>query len=191
MQDTLNKLLGAIEDTKLTLSQEIVKVSSELSHLRSDHHKSVYRVTTIEPSLEELQPTYRALRAKLKAILDGVTHFFQEPDEVWTWLEAYHKGHMDIKRMEHKQPRRQGKRRHARDSQKDRQVTKPMSQQAHQGKRAALQAAASLMEARSSEDGLRSEPESLNGEDTTDTESRISGLEGLPHVTPHTSEGII
>ncbi|KAJ1203952.1 hypothetical protein NDU88_007733 [Pleurodeles waltl] len=33
MQDTLNKILGAIEDIKLTLSQEIGKVSSELSHL--------------------------------------------------------------------------------------------------------------------------------------------------------------
>ncbi|KAJ1154591.1 hypothetical protein NDU88_007337 [Pleurodeles waltl] len=93
--------------------------------------------------------------------------------------------------MEHKQPRRRGKRRHARDSQKDHQVTKPRSQQAHQGKRDALQAAASLTEVRSSEDGLRSEPESLNGEDTTDTESRISGAEGLPHVTPQTSDGII
>ncbi|KAJ1186288.1 hypothetical protein NDU88_003071 [Pleurodeles waltl] len=82
--------------------------------------------------------------------------------------------------MEHKQPRRRGKRRHARDSQKDRQVTKPMSQKVHQGKRATLQAAASLMEARSSEDGLRSEPESLNGEDTTDTESRISGRRASP-----------
>ncbi|KAJ1110515.1 hypothetical protein NDU88_007866 [Pleurodeles waltl] len=93
--------------------------------------------------------------------------------------------------MEHKQSRRRGKRQHARDSQKDRQVTKPTSQQAHQGKRAALQAVASLTETRSSEDGLGSEPESLNGEDTTDTESRISGAEGLPHVIPQTSEGII
>ncbi|KAJ1151473.1 hypothetical protein NDU88_004253 [Pleurodeles waltl] len=260
--NTLNKILRVIEDTKLTLSQEIWKVPSELSHLRSDHHKLVDRVTTTETSLEELQPVYRALRAqvtglseraqvlerraeaaeghsrhnnirfvgmpegvegtdavvyletwlrtimtgrpltpffalerahrvpnritelgrltrpivakplyyrdrdlllqlarekgpfqvdggnatffpdftlvvqnrwatflevkqalreeglcyfllflsKLKVILDGVTHFFQEPDEVWTWLEAYHKGHTVIKWMEHKQPRRWGKR---------------------------------------------------------------------------------
>ncbi|KAJ1104331.1 hypothetical protein NDU88_001743 [Pleurodeles waltl] len=93
--------------------------------------------------------------------------------------------------MEHKQPRHRGKRRHARESQKDRPVMKPTRQQAHQEKRAALQAAASLMEVRSSEGGLRSEPESLNDEDFTDTESRISGAEGLPHVTPQTSGDII
>ncbi|KAJ1166401.1 hypothetical protein NDU88_006805 [Pleurodeles waltl] len=83
------------------------------------------------------------------------------------------------------------KRRHTRDSLGDRQVTKPTSQQAHQGKRAALQAVASLTEARSSEDGQRSEPESLNGEDSTDVESLSSVVEGLPHVTPQKSDDIV
>ncbi|KAJ1207843.1 hypothetical protein NDU88_003233 [Pleurodeles waltl] len=63
MQDTLNKILGAIEDTKRNLSQEIWKVSSELSHLRTDHHKLADRVEATETSLEELQPAHRALRA--------------------------------------------------------------------------------------------------------------------------------
>ncbi|KAJ1144650.1 hypothetical protein NDU88_010947 [Pleurodeles waltl] len=40
----------------------------------------------------------------LKDILDGDTYFFQEPDEVWAWVEAYHKGHTDFKQTEHKQP---------------------------------------------------------------------------------------
>ncbi|KAJ1081311.1 hypothetical protein NDU88_001493 [Pleurodeles waltl] len=88
-------------------------------------------------------------------------------------------GHTDVKRTEHKQPRLRSKRRHARESQQDPTVTKPTSQQAHQGKRDALRAAASLAEVRSSEEGLRSDPESLNREDSTDRETRISGA-GCP-----------
>ncbi|KAJ1100542.1 hypothetical protein NDU88_005624 [Pleurodeles waltl] len=129
--------------------------------------------------------------SKLKVILDGNTHFFQEPDEVWALLEAYHKGSADITQMDHKQPRRRGEKRHIRVASKDLQVTKPTNQQACQGKKAALQAAASLTETKSSEDGLRSEPESQNGEDSTDTESNISGAEGLPHVTLQSLEDII
>ncbi|KAJ1126416.1 hypothetical protein NDU88_004823 [Pleurodeles waltl] len=114
-----------------------------------------------------------------------------EPDEVWAWLGAYRRGPIDIKQVEHRQPRRRGKRRHAKDSQKDRQVTKPTRQQARQGKRAALQTAASLTKARSSEDGQRSEPESLNGKDSTDIESMTSVTEGHPRVTPQTSVDIM
>ncbi|KAJ1091733.1 hypothetical protein NDU88_004850 [Pleurodeles waltl] len=86
----------------------------------------------------------------------------KEPDEVWAWLEAYHKGHIDVKPKERKRPRRRSKRRHARESQQDCTVMKPTSQQAHQGKRAALRAVASLAETRSSEEGLRSDLASLN-----------------------------
>ncbi|KAJ1123672.1 hypothetical protein NDU88_002140 [Pleurodeles waltl] len=93
--------------------------------------------------------------------------------------------------MDHKQLRHRGKKKHIRVAIKDHQVTKPMNQQARQGKMAALQATASLTETKSSEDGLRSEPESQNGEDSTDTESNISGAKGLPHVTPQSSEDII
>ncbi|KAJ1089528.1 hypothetical protein NDU88_002679 [Pleurodeles waltl] len=82
--------------------------------------------------------------------------------------------------MDHKQPRRRGKNRHIRVAIKGRQVTKPTNQQARQGKKVALQAAASLTEMKSLEDGLRSEPESQNGEDSTDRESRISGEELVP-----------
>ncbi|KAJ1121902.1 hypothetical protein NDU88_000411 [Pleurodeles waltl] len=72
MQDTLNKILVAIEDTKLTLSQEIGKVSSELSHLRTDHHKLVDRVEATETSLEELQPMHRALRFQVTHLSERV-----------------------------------------------------------------------------------------------------------------------
>ncbi|KAJ1130910.1 hypothetical protein NDU88_009254 [Pleurodeles waltl] len=114
-------------------------------------------------------------------MLDGATHFFQEPDEMWTLLEAYRTGSTDVKQAQRGQ--------HTKDTLGDRQVTKPTSQQAHQGKRAALQTAVSLIEARSSEDGQRSE--SLNGENSTDIESMTSVAECLSHVTPQTSDDIV
>ncbi|KAJ1203958.1 hypothetical protein NDU88_007739 [Pleurodeles waltl] len=93
---------------------------------------------------------------------DGTTHFFQEPDEAWAWLESYRGGTIGPKQVERKHPRRHGKRRHTRDSGGGHQVTKPTNQQAHQAERAALQEAASLMEMRSSDDGQRSELETLD-----------------------------
>ncbi|KAJ1164469.1 hypothetical protein NDU88_004906 [Pleurodeles waltl] len=72
MQDILNKILGAIEDTKLSLSQEIGKVSPELSCLRTDHHKPADRVTNTETSLEELQPAHGALRAQVTCLPERV-----------------------------------------------------------------------------------------------------------------------
>ncbi|KAJ1097487.1 hypothetical protein NDU88_002605 [Pleurodeles waltl] len=129
--------------------------------------------------------------SKLKIISDGTTHFFQEPDEAWAWLESYCAGTIGPKQVERKQPRRRGKRRRTRDSAGGQQVTKPTNQQAHQGKRAALQATASLMEARSSDDGQRLEPETLDRGDSTDVESMASVVKELPHVTPQTSDDIV
>ncbi|KAJ1184282.1 hypothetical protein NDU88_001090 [Pleurodeles waltl] len=68
MQDTLNRILGAIEDTKLTLIQEIRKVSAELSHLRMDHH----RVKDTETALEELQPAHQALRSQVTQLTERI-----------------------------------------------------------------------------------------------------------------------
>ncbi|KAJ1142381.1 hypothetical protein NDU88_008707 [Pleurodeles waltl] len=68
MQDTMKKILGAIEDIKLTLRQEIRKVSSELNHLRTYHHKLANREEATETSLEELQPAHRALRAQVTCL---------------------------------------------------------------------------------------------------------------------------
>ncbi|KAJ1113493.1 hypothetical protein NDU88_001736 [Pleurodeles waltl] len=42
--------------------------------------------------------------AKLKIISDGTTHFFQEPDEAWAWLESYRAGTISTKQVERKQP---------------------------------------------------------------------------------------
>ncbi|KAJ1187423.1 hypothetical protein NDU88_004199 [Pleurodeles waltl] len=42
--------------------------------------------------------------SKLKIILDGTTHFFQEPDEAWAWLESYRAGTTCPKQVERKQP---------------------------------------------------------------------------------------
>ncbi|KAJ1139586.1 hypothetical protein NDU88_005955 [Pleurodeles waltl] len=95
--------------------------------------------------------------ALLNIILDDTTHFFQEPDEAWPWLETYRARTVGAKRTEHRSPGRRGKRRHTRDSTGGQHVTKPTRQQALQGKKAALQTAASLMEARSSEGALGSD----------------------------------
>ncbi|KAJ1142382.1 hypothetical protein NDU88_008708 [Pleurodeles waltl] len=100
-------------------------------------------------------------------------------------------GSTDLKQAERRQPRRRGKRRHTKVSLDDRRMTKPINQQASQEKRAALQAADFLTEVRSSEDGQRLEPESLNGEDSTDIESMTGVAEGLPHVMPQTSDDIV
>ncbi|KAJ1173468.1 hypothetical protein NDU88_005300 [Pleurodeles waltl] len=72
MQDTLNKILGSIEDTKLTLNQKIGKASSELSHLRMDHHKLVDRVEATETTLEDLQPAHQALRVQVTPLSERV-----------------------------------------------------------------------------------------------------------------------
>ncbi|KAJ1130812.1 hypothetical protein NDU88_009159 [Pleurodeles waltl] len=54
MQDTLQKILEAIEDSKKTLRQEIRKVSVELAPLRTDHWKLTDRVKNTEEDLKEL-----------------------------------------------------------------------------------------------------------------------------------------
>ncbi|KAJ1127818.1 hypothetical protein NDU88_006211 [Pleurodeles waltl] len=119
------------------------------------------------------------------AVQNRQATIFEEPDEVWAWLEAFHKGSADITQIDHKQPRRRGKKRHIRVAIKDRKVTKPTNKQARQGRRAALQAASPLTETKSWEDGLRSEPESQNGEDSTDTELKISGAAVSPMSLPN------
>ncbi|KAJ1216352.1 hypothetical protein NDU88_003955 [Pleurodeles waltl] len=61
-QYTLNRILGVIEDTKLALTQEIGKVSTELSHICTDHHKLVNGVKDTETTWDKLKPVHQALR---------------------------------------------------------------------------------------------------------------------------------
>ncbi|KAJ1112783.1 hypothetical protein NDU88_001044 [Pleurodeles waltl] len=129
--------------------------------------------------------------SKLKIILDGSTHFFQEPDEAWAWLESYRTGTMGGKHVERKSTRRRGKKRHSQDSTGSQRVTIHTNQQAHQGKRVVLQGAASLIEGRSSDEGQRSGPETLDRGDFSDVGSATSVMEELLHVTPQTSDDIV
>ncbi|KAJ1118282.1 hypothetical protein NDU88_006477 [Pleurodeles waltl] len=77
LQATLDKILGAIEDTKVTLQLDIGKVSVEVSLLRADHQKSADRVQEAETALVELSLAQRE---------PGT------PDEAWQWLEMHKAG---------------------------------------------------------------------------------------------------
>ncbi|KAJ1186642.1 hypothetical protein NDU88_003423 [Pleurodeles waltl] len=60
VQDTLQKILEAIEDSKNTLRQEIGKVSAEQGLLRKDHRKLVERVDNAEEELNEMGTSHQA-----------------------------------------------------------------------------------------------------------------------------------
>ncbi|KAJ1180852.1 hypothetical protein NDU88_006067 [Pleurodeles waltl] len=122
--------------------------------------------------------------SKLKITPEDNTHFFQEPDEAWAWHDMYHADTDGGKNTEHKPPRRRGKRRHTRDTAENKQVTKPTQQQACQGKRVALQAAAYLAEVRNSDKELGSGLDPLDIGESTDENSVVSAIEGLPQVSP-------
>ncbi|KAJ1143629.1 hypothetical protein NDU88_009935 [Pleurodeles waltl] len=108
----------------------------------------------VKRALREERLRYSLLfPSKLKVILDDTTCFFQEPDEAWIWLESYSAGALGTKHMDCKPHQRRGKRRYPRESTGSQRVSKPTCQQAHQGKRVALQVAASLTEAKSLDEG--------------------------------------
>ncbi|KAJ1165273.1 hypothetical protein NDU88_005701 [Pleurodeles waltl] len=63
LQATLDKILGAIEDTKTTLQGDIGQVSVEVSLLRADHQKLADRVQEAETVLAELLPVQQELKS--------------------------------------------------------------------------------------------------------------------------------
>ncbi|KAJ1142632.1 hypothetical protein NDU88_008945 [Pleurodeles waltl] len=72
MHETLNKILGAIEDSKLSLQRDIGKDSAELSLLNADHHKFSDKVTVIETSVADQQPSHQALKLQVLQLADRV-----------------------------------------------------------------------------------------------------------------------
>ncbi|KAJ1125984.1 hypothetical protein NDU88_004397 [Pleurodeles waltl] len=63
--DPSNLREGIGETEELTSRGEIGMVSTELSHLCTDHHKLADRVNVIETTLEDLQRAHQALRAQV------------------------------------------------------------------------------------------------------------------------------
>ncbi|KAJ1211708.1 hypothetical protein NDU88_007064 [Pleurodeles waltl] len=75
VQDTWNRILVAMEDTKLILSQEIGKVSAELGHLCTDHHKVSHRVKDTEAVRKDLQPAHQAIKSCISQLTERIQKF--------------------------------------------------------------------------------------------------------------------
>ncbi|KAJ1104500.1 hypothetical protein NDU88_001911 [Pleurodeles waltl] len=122
---------------------------------------------------------------------DGRTHFCQTPEEAWSWLETYKNGTVQQNLHDSTPARRREKRRHYGERIRRSRVLGPTKTQASQGKQAAIQAAASLMESPSSDKDRLSHMDMGESGDSSDHESVVDPLGGLPHVTPQTAEDII
>ncbi|KAJ1119415.1 hypothetical protein NDU88_007601, partial [Pleurodeles waltl] len=85
----------------------------------------------------------------------------------------------------------QKKRRHSDDRTRRGRLLGPMKTQASQGKPAVIQATASVTESPSSDKDKLSHMDMGESGDSSDHESVVDPLGGLPHVTPQTAEDII
>ncbi|KAJ1088178.1 hypothetical protein NDU88_001337 [Pleurodeles waltl] len=83
------------------------------------------------------------------------------------------------------------KRRHSGDHTRRDRVLGPTNTQASQGKQASFQAATSLTESPSSDKDKLSHTDAGETGDSSDYESVVDPLCGLPHMTPQTTEDII
>ncbi|KAJ1128943.1 hypothetical protein NDU88_007315 [Pleurodeles waltl] len=72
LQATLDKILGAIEDTKTTLQRDIGQVSVEVNLLRADHQKLADRVKENEIVLAEISPLQQELKATVLQLTERV-----------------------------------------------------------------------------------------------------------------------
>ncbi|KAJ1118929.1 hypothetical protein NDU88_007116 [Pleurodeles waltl] len=72
MQDTLDNILGASEESKNTLWQEIGKVSVELSLLRTDHQNLSAREKSTKATLADLHPSYQTHQTEITHLLERV-----------------------------------------------------------------------------------------------------------------------
>ncbi|KAJ1216689.1 hypothetical protein NDU88_004290 [Pleurodeles waltl] len=72
LQATLDKILGAKEESKTTLQWEIGQVSVELGLLRADHQKLADRVLGIETVLTDLAQAHQKIKATVPQLNDRV-----------------------------------------------------------------------------------------------------------------------
>ncbi|KAJ1178825.1 hypothetical protein NDU88_004067 [Pleurodeles waltl] len=123
-------------------------------------------------------------------MLKGRTQFCQDPDEAWTWLETYWTGTNKAQNEEPGPSCHRGKKQRTRGLMGKTRVTKPTQQKISQGKKAALQAVASLLEGDLSEGEPRPDQDSPVMGESTDDDSVMNIMEGLPRVTPQTTDDI-
>ncbi|KAJ1104073.1 hypothetical protein NDU88_001488 [Pleurodeles waltl] len=69
---TLDRIMGAIEDTKMTLSQEIGKDSTELGLLCTNHHKLSNRVMYAEAVLADLQSSHQDVKTEITQLPEHI-----------------------------------------------------------------------------------------------------------------------
>ncbi|KAJ1138899.1 hypothetical protein NDU88_005279 [Pleurodeles waltl] len=81
LQLTLDKILGAIEESKTTLQREICQVSVELGLLRADHQKLADRVREAETTLTGVAPAQQSL----EPVSQLYSKLFNEAERIRRW----------------------------------------------------------------------------------------------------------
>ncbi|KAJ1125487.1 hypothetical protein NDU88_003916 [Pleurodeles waltl] len=72
LQDTLDKIPGATEESKTILQREIGQVSVELSLLGADHQELTDRVRCAETTLTDMTPVQQEIHATVVQLTDRV-----------------------------------------------------------------------------------------------------------------------
>ncbi|KAJ1163124.1 hypothetical protein NDU88_003587 [Pleurodeles waltl] len=84
VQDTLDKILGAIEDTRATLQHDINQVAVEVGLLLADHQKLEDRVKEAEVIIADLTPRQKDLAFSLIILVYFLRDDFNHPGRVET-----------------------------------------------------------------------------------------------------------
>ncbi|KAJ1197173.1 hypothetical protein NDU88_001035 [Pleurodeles waltl] len=131
--------------------------------------------------------------SRMKLMVDGNTHFCQDPEEAWARREKYKSG-MDRSQLESAEntQRRKGRRRSRSRAQRN-WLTKPTPILSEEEKLLVLHAAASLTETNVSdkEEEERSDTDHDTDARLSDSDSQARTPEDYPHVMPQSSEDII
>ncbi|KAJ1101508.1 hypothetical protein NDU88_006575 [Pleurodeles waltl] len=72
LEDKLDRILLATEDSKMSLETKIDPVASDLTLLHADHRKVADKVVMAEQSIETLQPKTQSRKSSLETLADCV-----------------------------------------------------------------------------------------------------------------------
>ena len=134
--------------------------------------------------------------ARLKVMVDGSTIFFNEPKEVWDWLELHKRGREDATETDPmirastgtKKTIKYRRAQRAQETIRFQTSQRPTRSQAEQGKRLAVKAAGDIgtLKHRVESEGETSD-HTVSG---TESEAAICGQETLEGVTPRTADDL-